>query len=238
MKLPNLSHPLYKVGAVALLVGGIIAADHVDSPSVAGTTSDIADFFAFEGSDDDNTVFIVNVQGPLAPGMETEDARFDEDVLHEINIDNTGDFVEDLVIQAIRRGDSMYFRGPVAPNETGKTSTVTEADDFVAVPISEGANVISGTTSDGMVLYAGPRRDPFYFDLDRFNAIAAGDAAPEGFLPADEATDFFADLNVLSIVVEVPNSMLGDAPDHVGGAVGLTGLPAAYNTWASTKRKQ
>jgi hypothetical protein len=28
----------------------------------------------------------------------------------EINIDNTGDNVEDLVIQAIKKGDKMYFR--------------------------------------------------------------------------------------------------------------------------------
>ena len=238
MTKPNLGHPLLKVGAVVALVAGIIAADHVDSPSVAGTTADIADFYAFEGANASNTVFIVNMQGPLAPGTETENARFDEDILHEINIDNSGDFVEDLVIQAIRRGDSMYFNGPVPPNETGLSSTVTDADNFVAIPISSGGDVITATGTNGMMFYAGPRRDPFFFDLNRFNAIAGGTAAPDGFLPAAEADDFFDELNVLSIVVEVPNSMLGAAPAHVGGAVGLTGLPAAYNTWVSTKRKQ
>ncbi len=82
----------------------------------------------------------------------------------------------------------------------------------------------------------GPRRDYFFFDFERFNAVTSGMVAPEGFLP--EGTDFFEDLNVLAISVELPNSMLGTAPAHVGGAVGLTGLPPAYNVWVSTKRKQ
>ncbi len=36
---------------------------------------------------------------------------FEEDVLIEFNIDNTGDNVEDLVIQAIPRNGKMYFFG-------------------------------------------------------------------------------------------------------------------------------
>ena len=95
------------IGGVGLAVLAIflIAADHIDSPSVAGTTTDIADLYAFEGSNPDNTVLIATVQGPLTPGDVTNNATFDENVLLEFNIDNTGDFKEDLVIQAIKRGD-------------------------------------------------------------------------------------------------------------------------------------
>jgi len=71
--------------------------------------------------------------------------------------------------------------------------------------------------------------------------VADGAVAPEGFLPPEEANDFFEDLNVLAIVVEVPNSMLGTAPTHVGvdqGFFAPGALPDAYNIWITTSRKQ
>jgi hypothetical protein len=42
-------------------------------------------------------------------------------------------------------------------------------------------------------------------------------------------------------VVEVPNSMLGTAPTHVGVAQGylpVGSAPDAYNIWVTTSRKQ
>src|SRR5688572_4502767 len=79
----------------------LVAADHVDSPAVIGTGSDITDVYAFQSpSNSANLVFAVNVQGFLAPGSATNNASFDEEVMIEINIDNTGDNIEDLVIQA------------------------------------------------------------------------------------------------------------------------------------------
>lgn len=214
-----------------------IAADHIDAPAVAGTTTDIADLYAFEGDNPNKTVFIATLQGPLIPGEVTDEAVFDEDVLVEFNIDNTGDFIEDLVIQAIKRGDSMYFFGPYGPAQTGLSSTIDEGINPVSVKISTVDNVETAS-SDGMNFFAGPRRDAFYFDFNRFNEVISGSVAPEGFLPPGTAEDFFAELNVLAIAVEVPNSMLGTAPPHVGGAVGIDGLPPSYNVWVSAKRKQ
>lgn len=225
----------------ALVVAGaalfMIAADHIDAPAVAGTTTDIADLYAFEGDNANSTVLIATLQGPLTPGTVTENATFDEDVLIEFNIDNTGDFVEDLVIQAIKRGDSMYFFGPAAPTQTGLNSEVLTFADRNAVKVSSTSET-NIETNGGMSFFAGPRRDAFYFDFNRFNDIVTGAAAPDGFFPPATADDFFIDLNVLAIVVEVPNSMLGTPPPHVGGAVGLTGLPDSYNVWVSAKRKQ
>lgn len=226
----------------------LIAADHIDAPAVAGTKVDIADLYAFEGDNPNSTVFVATIQGPLEPGTVTENAVFDKDVLIEFNIDNTGDFKEDLVIQAIRRdsivNDSttikqMYFFGPVEveQGDTGLSSTVYVNDGKGQVEISSTDETII-STSNGMTFFAGPRRDYFYFDFNRFNEVVGGTAAPEGFFPPGVASDFFESLNVLAIVVEVPNSLLGEAPDHIGGAVGLNGLPKAYNVWVSAKRKQ
>tara|TARA_A100000171_G_C2140207_1_gene154656 strand:+ start:3012 stop:3725 length:714 start_codon:yes stop_codon:yes gene_type:complete len=222
---------------VVILSVFLIAADHVDAPDVTGQTTDIADLYAFEGDNPNNTVLIATLQGPLTPGDVTNTAMFDEDVLVEFNIDNTGDFVEDLVIQAIRRGDSMYFFGPSAPGQTGLNSEIQTTAPMSSVKIS-GTDETVTATNNGMSFFAGPRRDYFFFDFERFNAVTSGAVAPEGFFPPGEATDFFEDLNVLAISVELPNSMLGTAPAHVGGAVGIENLPPAYNVWVSAKRKQ
>ncbi len=227
------------ISGVGLLILAtvFIASDHIDAPAVAGTTTDIADLYAFEGDNPNNTVLIATVQGLLVPGIVTENATFDEDVLVEFNIDNTGDFVEDLVIQAIKRGDSMYFFGPAQPAQTGLSSEVATFADRTAVKIST-VDDVQTASNNGMSFFAGPRRDPFFFDFNRFNEVASGSVAPDGFLPPGTASDFFADLNVLAIAVEVPNSMLGSAPTHVGESVGITNLPPAYNVWVSAKRKQ
>ncbi|MEZ5023740.1 MAG: DUF4331 family protein [Chitinophagales bacterium] len=95
--------------------GALIAADHIDAPAVQGGTSDITDFYAFRGADTDNLVFVANVQGLISPAA-TSEARFDENVLIEFNIDNDGDNIEDLVIQAIPRNGKMYFFGPRSRN--------------------------------------------------------------------------------------------------------------------------
>lgn len=228
------------LGGISLLVLSLflISSDHIDAPNVSGLSSDIADFYAFEGDNPDNTVFAVNLQGILTPGNVTENASFDEDVLIEINIDNTGDFEENLVIQAIKRGDTIHFFGPVAPNETGLESKILTNGNHHLVRISTTEETFI-TNENGMSFFAGPRRDPFYFDFNRFNDIASGDAAPDGFFPPEESNDFFEGLNTLSIVIEVPNSLLGNAPTHILETVGgINGLPNAYNVWVSAKRKE
>lgn len=228
------------IGVFSLLLLSLtfMSLDHVDATNVTGTSSDIADFYAFEGDNPDNTVFVVTIQGILAPGGVTENAVFDEDVLIEFNIDNTGDFVEDLVIQAIKRGDSIYFFGPATPNQIGLESDVliSAATHLVQISTTQESFI---TNEDGMSFFAGPRREPSYFDFNRFIDIANGNAAPEGFYPPEESTDFFVELNTLAIVVEVPNSLLGNAPPHIlESQGGINGLPPAYNVWVSSKRKE
>ena len=110
------------LGIAALSVGVLWAADHIDAPAVAGTSSDITDYYAFQSpQNNDNMVFVANVQGLLDP-ITTANANFDEQVMVEFNIDNTGDLVEDLVIQAIVENGVVKIYGPIAPSSNGKTS--------------------------------------------------------------------------------------------------------------------
>tara|TARA_R110001592_G_scaffold178928_2_gene420248 strand:- start:38 stop:694 length:657 start_codon:yes stop_codon:yes gene_type:complete len=204
---------------IATLVA--IAADHIDAPAVQGGTSDITDFYAFEGEDDSNIAFVANVQGLLGAGSDTQNAAFDENVLIEFNIDTNDDKVEDLVIQATARDGKMYFFGPVAPSQTGLNSTIASTTaNQASVDISAyGASAII-ENANGMKFFAGPRDDPFFMDFAQYGQIIAGNASSFN----SPGTDTFAGTNVMSIVIEVPKSMIGGS--------------GTINTWVESKRKQ
>ncbi len=206
---------------VIALIGGImIAADHIDAPAVQGGTSDVTDFYVFQGADTDNLVFVANLQGLLSPSA-TSSAAFDENVLVEFNIDTDGDAIEDLVIQAIPDDSNMYVYGPYAPTQTGLLSTVNmdNGSEVVVAITPYGDNAITAT-NDNVTAFAGPRDDPFFMDFAQYSEIIAGNATSFN----NPGADTFAGTNVLSIVVEVPKSLVGGS--------------GTINTWVETKRKQ
>lgn len=212
---------------VAILTGGIIvAADHIDAPAVTGPGStsvaaDITDIYAFQSpADNSKMVFVMNTQGLLSPAA-TGAASFPSNVMYEFNIDNTGDNVEDLVIQCLVQNGKMRVYGPVAPAAPGLTSTVRTngpATEVAVTAYSAGSPSI-GTNSNGIKVFAGPRDDPFFFDLARYQEIIAG---TQGSFRSP-GVDAFAGTNVMSIVVEVPKTMLGSA--------------ASINVWGESKTK-
>ncbi len=212
------------LGICFLAIAGffMVAADHIDAPAVQGGTSDITDFYAFQGENTDNIVFVANVQGLLSPTA-TANARFDENVMIEFNIDITGDNIEDLVIQAIPKNKKMYFVGPVAPSQTGLVSTFEASigKDVSSVKITPyGSTAKIGNSKDGLTFFAGPRDDPFFFDFTQYGAILGGSATSFN----NPGSDTFAGTNVLSIVVEVPKAMLGGT--------------GTINAWVESKRRQ
>ncbi|WP_299060845.1 DUF4331 family protein [uncultured Polaribacter sp.] len=211
------------IGTVIVAIIGLItvAADHIDAPAAQGTSADITDFYAFQGENTNNLVFVANVQGLLSPSA-TSTTSFDENVLVEFNIDTDGDAVEDLVIQAIPRDGKMYFFGPVAPSSTGLTSDIATMSSVKGeVDITAyGSSAIIAENSSGMKMFAGPRDDPFFMDFARYGEVVGGTAP--GF--NNPGADTFAGSNVLSIVVEVPKSMVGTS--------------GTINTWVEAKVKQ
>jgi hypothetical protein len=217
------------LGILAVIGIVLVAADHLDAPDTMNNTADIADFYGFESpANADNTVFIVDLQTNVMPDLAY--GTFDEDVLTEINISIDEDLVEDLVIQALPRGDTMYFFGPTPPIATGLSGEVLVDSPLGSVAIS-GAEAITTTTEAGVSLFAGPRQDAFFFDFNQFNEVIGGNA-PGGFLPENEATDTFDGANTMSIVVEIPNAMLGEPT-----GLNVVEVPV-YKTWVTTNRKQ
>ena len=205
--------------AMGLGAGALWAADHIDAPAVTGKPADIADLYVFQGSNPDNLVFAATWQPLLSPAN-TASTVFEENTMFEFNIDNNNDNIEDLVIQMVFKGDKMYVHGPMKPGATGLTSTI-QGDAAVTVkttPYASSANPIVAT-ANGISAFAGPRDDPFFFDLDQYKKILAGTATSFN----KPGNDTFKGTNLLSGVIEVPKSMLKS--------------PGSINVWIESKKK-
>ena len=202
---------------VVAAAGIIYAADHIDAPSVTNKPTDITDVYVFRAENPDNMVFVANTQGLLTPGA-TADAKFDENTMIEFNIDNNGDNVEDLVIQCIAKNGKMKVYGPAIPKVTGTNSYLNINKLSVQTDITKyGQDPLIGIGDNGVKAFAGPRDDPFFFDLVRFRQVIAGQASSFN----NPGNDTFAGTNVMGLVVEVPKSLLNSS--------------STINVWAETK---
>jgi hypothetical protein len=201
-------------------IGGfLLASDHIDAPAVKNQTTDITDLYVFNGSDTNNLVFIGNTQGLLAPTA-TAAAAFDSNTLIQFNIDNNGDNVEDLVIQAVYSNGMMNFYGPVKPSLIGLRGKLEGPVTTSVAVTAYGASPTTATSSSGIKVFAGPRDDPFFFDLNQYHAILGGKAT--GF--NNPGSDTFAGTNVMSIVIEVPKTLLSST--------------GKINVWLTTKKRE
>ena len=190
---------------VVAAAGIIYAADHIDAPAVTNKPTDITDVYVFLGQNPDNMVFVANTQGLLSPAA-TGDAGFDENTMIEFNIDNNGDNVEDLVIQCIAKNGKMKVYGPAMPKVTGTISYLNINKLSVQTDITKyGQDALTATGDNGVKVFAGPRDDPFFFDLVSFRQVIAGTASSFN----NPGNDTFAGTNVMAIVVEVPKYLLG-----------------------------
>jgi hypothetical protein len=187
------------------------AADHRDSSVLtANPARDIADIFSFRSPADPGTLVLVMTVSGFIPPAEASTTFFDPGVLYQWKVDNNGDAVEDLVVQAFATGTGadqvLHFRGPVAPEVTGTTSRVPDEDELVQVALSTDDTPVTASAG-GVTVFAGVRDDPFFFDLAQFNQIIAGGATAFN----NPGTDTFAGTNVLALVFEVPIAQLGSS---------------------------
>jgi hypothetical protein len=211
----------FAIGGSLVLAGILYAADHIDSPTVTGQASDITDLYVFQGANKSNMVLVANTQGLLSPGQSAA-AKFSENTLIQFSIDNTGDNVEDLVVQAKYDANTkkMNVYGPVKPSFTGTKSKI-EGTLIASVDITAYGSSPVVATQNGISVFAGTRDDPFFFDLDAYKKVIAGTATAF----SKPGKDTFAGTNVLSLVIELPKSMLG------------AGASGAVSVWATTRNK-
>jgi Domain of unknown function (DUF4331) len=199
------------VSALGLLLAGNPltsgAADHLDAPTVkADGRIDITDIYAFHGRDRGHSVLVMDVN-PLTTPADTAGLTFSDTALYQFRVDSDGDAVENYAYQ-LRFG---------APNAHGaQRMWLYRASGDLARAGRPGRLLASGWTSvggavrvtrvgSGGKLFAGPRDDPFFFDLAGFKNNLKFTGA-----------DTFAGTNISAIVLEVPNHALG-------GKVGIWG---------------
>src|ERR1700726_4479631 len=169
---------------------------------------DFTDLYAFpKPGDPSRSILIMNVHpsAGLSPPGPTTAEPFAPEALYELKIDTNGDAVADIA-----------YRVRFSASEDGsQTATLRRVEGAQAAgtgdggqAIVEGAPVSTGqeaqvTEAREYRFFAGWRSDPFFFDV-------------RGALNNLQFTgnDFFADKDVCSIVLEVPNSALG--PKEVG----------------------
>jgi len=193
-----------------------------------------------------DVVAVMDVHPAIAAGAGLT-TFFDQTVLYQMKFDSNWQSealgtrpVENLVIQfsvsaAANGTQQIFVYGPGTPNETGPANTLLNGG------LATGTGFINKifTTASGLTVFAGAREDPFFFDLQQFYKIVpdrnAGSTAPsclpkvgngscpKGFNPPGVAADYFANSNVLSIVVEMDKAIL--QPSNTGPVV-------AY--WATT----
>src|SRR5215208_3402684 len=188
---------------------------------------DFCDLYAFpEPGDANRSILIMDVHPSKAldPEGPTTSEPFSPEAIYELRIDTDGDLVADI-----------GYRFRFSPSENGaQSATVSRVEGVDAAGGGDGGEAIieSAPVSQGSEarvtqageyrFFAGWRSDPFFFDV--------GGALNDFQFTGD---DFFADSDVCSIVLELPNSELGD------GEVGLWHralVPADDVNWAQVER--
>src|SRR5712671_2444765 len=188
---------------------------------------DFTDLYAFpKPGDTGKSILIMNVHpsaGENPPGPTTTDP-FAPEALYELKIDTDGDAIADI---AYRVRFSAFERGT-------QTATLRHVDGPQAAGTSDGGRVIIDealvstgrearvTAAGDTRFFAGWRSDPFFCDVEgaKNNLQFTGD-------------DFFADKDVCSIVLEVPNSVLGAKEVRLWAR---TLTPGAGRGWIQVER--
>ena len=208
------------------------AADHLDAPGLTSPGGngrlDITDVYAFQSpTNSANTVLIMAVN-PAAGSLSPTD--FHPNASYQFLIDENDDAKPDTTIEIefgkVKGGKQeveLELEGPAGEAEAeGKTGQDIEInieaddnDDDGEDSDDADHNDDNGEDSDDQgvgTLRAGLFDDPFFFDLLSFLAIDLSIPSVPFCEPGDG--NFFVDLNVSAIVVEVPSDLLG--PNEIG----------------------
>jgi hypothetical protein len=223
------------------------ASSHREAPFIGGDPeADATDVYAFRSPDKPNTVTLIANYVPLEVAAAGPNFyKFGEDVLYEINVDNDGDAKDDISFQLtfrnrINNGDTfLYNTGQITSlndsdlnQEQFYSLSVLRGDDhndpsrkgkviaqnLQVAPANVGpksypqgyskvANQAIYTLDNGIKVFAGPRDDPFFADLGGIFDLLQG----------IEGEDYLEDLNVHTVAVQVPISMLKGPKDSIIG---------------------
>ena len=207
----------------------VYAADHLDAPGkfqspLGRHDADINDVYVF-AADAKHTVLAMTTHPGL--GVVTTQTAYATDVAYRLNVmsapsaddgdkgdqwgrghhgsgDDKGSLVSFVVkFGQVRRDGTQRY-------------TVSRVDGEDREVIARGTTGEVNEERYGVKTFAGPRSDPFFFDLGAFNDTVQATGGP-GF--CKPGVDFFKPLNTNAIVLSIPNKELGGSK---------------VNVWAST----
>jgi hypothetical protein len=167
---------------------------------------DLTDLFVFAAPDNpDRTVLIMN-SNPFLKGD-----GFHPDGVYRFNIDNDGDALADAAFSFTFSELKDGRQTATVLYATGRDAQTREPRGELLIPAAPvGFDATAVPVQAGLCrLFVGTRSDPFFADADGVLHWlidgAKGDFQWTG-------TDTFAGANILSIVLEVPNHLLGGGP--------------------------
>jgi hypothetical protein len=165
---------------------------------------DLTDFYAFpKPGDPGKSIIVFNVHPSYSvnpPGPTTTEP-FAPGALYEVKIDTNGDAVADLAYSAqFSSSDDGKQTATLRRIQGLRAAGVGDEGEVIVkeAPVSVGREALVTKAGDCRFFF-GWRADPFFFDANGLfnNMQFTGD-------------DFFKDKNVCSIVLELPNSALGN----------------------------
>lgn len=202
--------------AITLLVSATaaMAADHREAPLTAlDSGADIADVYAFVNPNRANRTVLVMTVNPFSVPSEAGSFAFSDHVVYSFFIDTTGNGRANRAIHTVfdplgddgTQGYTQYFPG--GRQLRGRATRPGIGVEPEKAIVNKSAPFRS---------FAGPRDDPFFFDIVGFGRVLGGQGGFTG-------KDGFAGFNVSAIVVDVPTKVLGQSGRTLG-------------VWASTFR--
>jgi hypothetical protein len=178
-------------------------ADHWDAPGLKSPNMDprvdICDIYAFQKPKDVNkSVFVLDVNR-VAPKYADS---FASEAVYELKVDTNGDAIADIAYRftfsakednGVQKVTVLRASGQQAKGNGNDGEVI-----FKDVPVSFG-DAVNTADAGEYRLFAGIRSDPFFFDLEGIKNNMQFTGA-----------DTFLNKNVFSIIMEIPNSALGN----------------------------
>jgi energy-converting hydrogenase Eha subunit F len=176
---------------------------------------DLTDLFVFAAPDNPDRTVLIMDSNPFTKGD-----GFHPDAVYRFNIDNDGDALADVAFSFTfsefkdgrQTATAYYATGSEARTREPRGDVLIEATpagfDATAMPVQAGP----------CRLFIGKRSDPFFADAEGvLHWLVGGQTGDFEWT----GTDTFAGANILSIVLEVPNDMLGPGP-QIGAWISIS----------------
>lgn len=189
------------LAAVLTVPATVMASHHFESArAAAGPAFDLTDVYVFPSERSGYTAFVANINPSVEPG---DVSPFADNGLYSMHIGQD---------KALSEGLTLTFQFTGNTGRVGQVAGANEGIGSRGKKIGEVALGESTEVGEGLKVWAGAIRDPFMGNcvgLARQHVSeASGKFNPNAY---DNKVDFFESRTAGSIVVEVPNTMLGDS---------------------------